>query len=401
MTSIHGTNPRRISIFDATLRDGEQAPGNAMSPEAKVDLALDSEALGVDIVEAGFPGSSPADYHATQLIAKSLTTARFATFNRAAREDVRLSMEAAGDAPNHQIQICGTGSDLHLEYKRGITRQEAVREVDDAIRYAASLGARDISFGVEDASRGDLELIRSLVDTAVTAGATTVILADTSGCSTPGEIGVLTAAVRSWIPADTVFSLHCHDDLGLALANALAGIQAGADEIQATLGGIGERSGNTPLEELAAVLTYKSAELGATTTLRTERIYDAYQRLAATIALLTPRNKAIVGTNAFATQAGIHQAGILRNPVTYEFIDPERFGRRRSMLVGRHSGRAILRHLLDQLHVPADADLVERLYDRHILNRAGNGCDELDELRDRLRVELAVAGVGAAANEAS
>ena len=379
---------RRISIFDATLRDGEQAPGNGMTPEQKVKLALEFEAYGADIVEAGFPGSSPTDHIATRMIAQALTTARFATFNRCSRDDVRLSMEAAGDAPNHQIQICGTGSDLHLEHKRGITRDEAVWEVGDALGYAAELGATDISFGIEDASRGDLDLIHRLVDAALEAGAKTIILADTTGYATPQEFGDLNARVRSWIEPEIVLSAHCHDDLGLSLANALAAIEAGANEVQSTLGGIGERAGNTALEELVAVLACKGDRMGLSTAVRTESLYAAYRTLAETIALPTPRNKAVFGTNAFATQAGIHQAGILRNPATYEFIDPYRFGRKRSLVIGRHSGRAILRLLLEQLDVPADAELVDALYEEHIASRPDSECDELDVMRARLAAQL-------------
>jgi 2-isopropylmalate synthase len=397
MTTTNTSPLRRISIFDATLRDGEQAPGNGMSPEAKVTLALMAEAYGADIVEAGFPGSSPADARATRLIADTLTTARFATFNRASRDDVRLSMEAGGARKNHQVQICGTGSDLHLQHKRGITRREAVAEVRDAIGYAFELGALDVSFGVEDASRGEKDFIEALVNEAVGAGATTVILADTTGCATPHEFGDLCAAVRSWIPDDTVLSTHCHDDLGLSLANALAGIEAGADQVQATLGGIGERSGNTPLEELAAVLAYKGEDMGLGTSIVLDRLWAAYLQLAETISLSPVRNKAVFGVNAFATEAGIHQDGILKNPATYEFINPYHFGRKRSLLVGRHSGRAILRYLLDQIGAAQSEDLVNELYDELIADRPAGEADELEVLAERLRSTLSVSATPAEA----
>lgn len=337
------TSPRRISLFDATLRDGEQAPGNAMTAEQKVRLALAIEDYGADIIEAGYPGSSPVDFEATRLIAAALTTARFATFNRTSIADVKLSIEAGGTGPNHQVQICGTGSDLHLRYKRGISRAEAVRETGEAIRFAHEMGAQDVSYGVEDASRGEKDLIEALVTEALSAGVTTVILADTTGCATPQEYGDLCAMVRSLLPDDVKLSTHCHDDLGLSLANALAGIEAGADEVQATLAGIGERAGNTPVEELAAALAYKGECFGATTSVRLEHLYRTFQMLSETIGMPAPRNKAIFGDNAFATEAGIHQDGILKNPATYEFINPYRFDRERSLLVGRHSGRAIIR----------------------------------------------------------
>lgn len=379
---------RRISFFDATLRDGEQAPGNVMSPEQKVALAVLSEEFGADTIEAGFPGSSPADFRATQMIAEALTTAKFATFNRASVDDVACSMRAGGARKNHQVQICGTGSELHLEHKRGISREEAIREVGESIRLAVDLGATDISFGVEDASRGSFDLIHAEIDEALEAGASTVILADTTGFALPQEYGKLCAAVRSWIPDDVGLATHCHDDLGFALANAIAGIEAGATEVQCTLGGIGERAGNTQLEELAAVLSYKSGELGVYTTIATEKLYAAYRTLCETISMSPPRNKPVFGDNAFATQAGIHQAGILRNPATYEYINPERFGRKRSLLVGRHSGRAILRYLLDRMDVEPDPMLLDELYTEFIAERANSDCDELDDLAESVRVRL-------------
>ncbi|MET9258933.1 hypothetical protein [Amycolatopsis sp. NPDC004079] len=376
---------RRISIFDTTLRDGEQAPGNAMSPEQKLELALMLEALGVDVIETGFPSSSPSDYKATRMIAESMTSARIATLSRATRDDVRQAIEAGGVA-GHYVQIMATGSEIHLEHKRGISRAEAQREVLDAIAYAKTLGAKHVSLGVEDASRGSDALLRPLIEESTAAGATVVALADTTGCSTPSEFGDLVARVRSWVGPDVTLSVHCHEDLGLSLANSLAGVQASADEVQTTLAGIGERAGNTPLEELAAVLTFKGAEIGARTTLRTERLYEAYQMLCRFIGLTPPRNKAIFGVHAFATQAGIHQAGMLRAPITYEYVEPARFGRERAMLVGRHSGHAVLRHVFRRLGAPVDEDLVKDIYLRQIANRS-NG-----EFMDMAELEKLIAG---------
>ncbi|OZM73278.1 pyruvate carboxyltransferase [Amycolatopsis antarctica] len=397
MAEYEASHRRRVRVFDATLRDGEQAPGNTMSPEQKVELAMVSEAYGSDTIEAGFPGSSPVDFTATQLIADALTTAKFATFNRTSLEDVELSMKAGGARENHQVQICGTGSELHLEHKRGISRDEAVREVGESIRFALSLGAKDVSFGVEDASRGSHDLIHALVDEALDAGAGTIILADTTGYALPQEFGALCAVVRSWLPHGVNLSTHCHDDLGFSLANALAGVEAGANEVQCTLGGIGERAGNTPLEQLAAVLRYKENELDSVTRIETERLYAAYERLAEIISLQPSRNKPIFGVNAFSTQAGIHQAGILRNPATYEYINPSSFGRERALLVGRHSGRAILRYLLDSMDVTPDPGLLDDLYEEFVVNRPNSDCDELGDLRNRVAARLsdrAVVGAG-------
>ncbi|KOV67886.1 LeuA family protein [Streptomyces sp. MMG1121] len=390
------SSARRVSVFDTTLRDGEQAPANAMRPEDKLDLALRIEALGVDSIETGFPASSPSEFQATRLISRQLTTARFVTFCRAVRADIDTAVEAGG-VDNHEVQVMATGSDLHLTHKRQITRKEAVDEVVDAVSYARSLGVASVSVPIEDASRGEHDLLRAITVSAVEAGADCFVIGDTSGCLTPQEYGDLIAAFREWAPAPVRISTHCHNDFGLALANAVAGLRAGADEVQATLGGIGERAGNTALEEIAALLAYKSEELGLRTDIRTEGMYEAYTALREVIQLEEPRNKAIFGTYAFGTAAGVHQQGVLRNPATYEYVEPARFGRERSILIGRHSGRSVLRHLLDELGVQvSDAELTE-LYRVHVAERVGGDCEELSVVKERLAREFAVttpAGLG-------
>jgi 2-isopropylmalate synthase len=386
MSTSESIGPRRISIFDTTLRDGEQAPGNAMRPEQKLEIALALEAIGVDVIETGFPSSSPSDFQATRLIAESVSSARIATLNRAVREDVRLAIEAGGPE-RHHMQIMATGSETHLEHKRGITAAEAVREVVDTVSYAKSLGAQHVTLGIEDASRGSDRLLRELVVESVAAGADTITVADTTGCMVPAQFGGLIGRIRSWAP-DVTVATHCHDDLGLSLANALAGIEAGADEVQTCLAGIGERSGNTPLEELIAVLTYRGDVLGATTTARTAGLHRAFELLCSTIGLTAPRNKAIFGVNAFATQAGIHQAGMLRAPITYEFVEPARFGRERTILVGRHSGRAVLRYVFDDLGLPVDERLVDAIYEENVANRTNGDCVDLAGIREIIRSRL-------------
>ncbi|GLF98501.1 LeuA family protein [Streptomyces yaizuensis] len=386
---------RRISLFDTTLRDGEQAPANAMNPEQKLDLALRIEALGVDSVEAGFPASSPSDVEATKLISKELSKARFATFSRTVRRDVEIAVEAGGTV-NHEVQMVATGSDLHLEYKRGITREQSVAEVVDTVGFTRSLGIEHISVGIEDATRSDDAFLQALTESAVEAGATCIIIADTSGCATPEEFGTLMGKIRRWAPAPIRLSTHCHDDFGLSLANALAGIAAGADEVQATLGGIGERAGNTALEELAGVIAYKQDHLGVHTDIDLGAMYDAYTALRRIIRLEQPRNKAIFGTYAFGTTAGIHQQGILANPATYEYVEPSRFGRERSLLIGRHSGRAVLRHLLQQLGVEVDDERLNDLYRVHIAERVGGDCEDLAIVRERLAEELGLVPAAAA-----
>ncbi|MBV9445323.1 MAG: hypothetical protein JO345_05445 [Streptosporangiaceae bacterium] len=379
---------RRISIFDSTLRDGEQAPGNAMSPEQKLRLALAIEAIGVTTVEAGFPSSSDSDFHATQLISKALTTAKFATLNRATRSDITRAAEAGG-VHNHQLQIMATGSDVHLRHKRGISRSEAIGEIADSFPFARSLGFTDITLGLEDASRGTDDLLRPLIDAGLEGGAATVALADTTGCLVPAEMGDLVAKVVSWVPAGITVSVHCHNDLGLALPNALAAIEAGAHEVQTTVAGIGERAGNTAMEELTAVLAYKSGQIGATTSIDTAGLYQVFQLLDAAIGPAAIRHKPIFGDNAFATQAGIHQAGLLRNPVTYEFAEPERFGRQRAILVGRHSGRNVLRYLLEQLGATANGELLDEVYREYVADRVSGDCVEIGVLRQILTDRIA------------
>ncbi|WAX82094.1 LeuA family protein [Streptomyces sp. KMM 9044] len=379
---------RRITTFDTTLRDGEQAPGNAMSPKQKLNIALLLEKLGVDRIEVGFPASSPSDFEAAQLISQHLTTAQFATLSRAVREDVETAVRAGG-TERHEIQVLVSGSDLHLEHKRGISRREGIREVVDAVAYARSLGVESIALAIEDASRGEHDLLRAYTEGAVEAGATRLVPADTCGYSTPDQYADVIAAFREWAPPSVGVSTHCHNDFGLSLANAVSGLQAGADEAQVTLGGIGERAGNTPLEELAALLLYKKDHYGFYTTITTEDMYAAYSALRDVIRLPEPRTKAVFGTYAFGTAAGIHQQGVLRNPATYEYVEPTRFGRERSLLIGRHSGRAVLRHLLGELGVEVDDAELAELYRVHIAERVNADCEGLDVLKERLGMAFA------------
>ncbi|MDV9170879.1 pyruvate carboxyltransferase [Streptomyces sp. W16] len=382
--------PRRIGIFDTTLRDGEQAPGNAMSSQDKLDLALRLEALDVDVIEAGFPASSPQDFDATQAISAALSRAQVATLSRARRDDIDTAVRAAGGR-NHVLQIMGTGSDIHLEHKLGITRQQAIDDAVDAARFAASLGVETVAVGIEDATRGDFGYLQQLTERAVEAGARYVPVADTSGYATPEEFGDLIARIRVWAPAPVRIGVHCHNDFGLATANAIAGLQAGADDVQVTVGGIGERAGNTAMEEVCALLAYKSEQLGLYSDVDLTSIYAVYNRLREVIRLEEPRNKAIFGKYAFGTAAGIHQAGMLRNPATYEYVEPARFGRERSLLLSRHSGRAVLRHVLTELGLEMDEFRLNEIYREFIAERVDGDCEDISVVRARLAADLAPA----------
>lgn len=378
---------RRISVFDTTLRDGEQAPGNAMTPEQKLDMALRIEQLGADRIEAGFPAASPRDFEATRLISKNLKRAQFVTFCRAVRADVAAAVDAGG-TERHQVETVTVGSDIHLEHKRGITRAEAITEIVDVVNFAKSYGVEEVAVAIEDATRGADEHLRNITEAVLEAGASCIVVPDTVGAMVPGEYGELIAKFRAWAPG-TRLSTHCHDDFGLSLANALAGMEAGADEIQVTLGGIGERAGNTSLEQLAATLAYKQDFYGAYTDIDLAGMYGAYTALREIIKLEQPRNKPIVGTYAFGTAAGIHQQGLLRNAETYEYVEPARFGRETEILIGRHSGRAVLRHLLDDLGIVPTEEQLEELYRVHVIDRPGSDCEDLSVVRERLDKELA------------
>ncbi|MDQ0794226.1 LeuA family protein [Streptomyces sp. B1I3] len=379
---------RRIGIFDTTLRDGEQAPGNAMSAQDKLDLALRLEALDVDVIEAGFPASSSNDFDATQAVSAALSRAQVATLSRARRDDIETAVQAAGSR-NHVLQIMGTGSDIHLEHKLGITRQQAIDDAVDAAKFAASLGVETVAVGIEDATRGDFGYLQQLTERAVEAGARYIPIADTSGCASPEEFGDLIAKIREWAPAPVRIGVHCHNDFGLATANAIAGLQAGADDVQVTVGGIGERAGNTAMEEVCALLAYKGEQLGLYAEVDLAGIYAVYNRLREIIRLEEPRNKAIFGQYAFGTAAGIHQAGMLRNPATYEYVEPARFGRERTLLISRHSGRAVLRHLLGEMGLQIDDSKLNEIYREYIAERVESDCEDISVLRERLAADLA------------
>jgi 2-isopropylmalate synthase len=331
---------RRIQIFDTTLRDGEQSPGIALQPHEKAEIAEQLERLGVDVIEAGFPGASPGDFEGVRAVAAAVSVPTVAAFARTRREDIEAAGDALTGARRSRIHLVMATSDLHMEKKLRMQPHEVVRQIRWAVEYAVEL-ADEVELSCEDATRSDPAFVARVCRTAIQAGVTVINLPDTVGYAVPTQYAEFIADVRARCPelAGVTLSVHCHDDLGLSVANSLAGIQAGAQQVECTMNGIGERAGNASLEEIVVALKVRSdyfdAETGIDTTL-----------IAATSRLVSERtgypvqpNKAIVGANAFAHEAGIHQDGMLKDARTYQIIDPAEVGVSMTLPLGKHSGR--------------------------------------------------------------
>ncbi len=350
-----------VLIFDTTLRDGEQSPGATLNVEEKLEIARQLSRLGVDICEAGFPIASPGDFEAVRRIAEvvgPLTEGRetgqpmvIAGLARANQEDIARAHEAVKVAPRHRIHTFLATSDIHLKHKLKIDREECVEQVVKAVRYARSL-CDDVEFSPEDAGRSDPEFLTVVLGEAIKAGATTINVPDTVGYTTPEEFGwLIDYLVKNTPGADqAVWSVHCHDDLGLATANTLAGIKAGARQAEVTINGIGERAGNTSLEEVVMAIQTRPQVFDLRTGIDTTQITRASRMVSAYTGMAVQPNKAIVGANAFAHEAGIHQDGMLKSHLTYEIMRPDTVGLSSSRLVlGKHSGRHAFRVRLEEM----------------------------------------------------
>jgi 2-isopropylmalate synthase len=341
----------RLYFFDTTLRDGEQSPGCSMTSEEKLSLAHGLAELGVDILEAGFAVSSDGDFHSIAAIAKEVRGPRIASLARARKQDIELAARSVEAAEKSRIHVFLACSDLHLQYKLKISREEALAQVGESVRLARSY-VEDVEFSPEDATRSDHDFLCEMVRVAVEAGATTINVPDTVGYTTPDEYGNLLRRLRARVPgADRViFSSHCHNDLGLAVANSLAAVQAGVRQVECTINGIGERAGNAALEEIAAALHVRADQYRVESNIVLDRLYSVSQQLASVISFAPSPNKAVVGSNAFAHEAGIHQHGVLSNPLTYEIMTPESVGvPGNRMVLGKHSGRRAMAHRLSLL----------------------------------------------------
>ena len=357
----------RIRIFDTTLRDGEQSPGCSMDLNEKVRLARKLQALGVDIIEAGFPIASDGDFAAVQAVAAECREVTVAALCRTAEQDVRRAAEALRGAARPRIHTFVATSDIHLEYKLKKTRAEVIEMTRQAIRLARSF-ADEVEFSAEDATRSDVDYLCEVFAVAVDAGATILNVPDTVGYTLPNEFSQLVSAVRERVVRDRLdltISVHCHNDLGLAVANSLAAIDAGARQIECTINGIGERAGNASLEEVVMAMNVRADRLPWETGINTREIYSTSQLLSRIIGFGVQPNKAIVGRNAFAHEAGIHQHGVISNPLCYEIMTPESVGVPANELVlGKHSGRHALALRYEELGYTLSAEDLKAAYHR-------------------------------------
>ena len=357
----------RVRIFDTTLRDGEQSPGCSMDLKEKVRLARKLQTLGVDIIEAGFPIASEGDFAAVRAVAAECREVTVAALCRTSPLDVRRAAEALRGAARPRIHTFVATSDIHLEYKLKKTRAEVLEMTRQAVRLARDF-AEEVEFSAEDATRSDVDYLCEVFGTAVTEGATILNVPDTVGYTLPTEFSQLVRAVRDRVVGnreDITISVHCHNDLGLAVANSLAAIDAGARQIECTINGIGERAGNASLEEIAMAMRVRADRLPFETGIDTSQIYSTSQLLSQIIGFGVQPNKAIVGRNAFAHEAGIHQHGVISNPLCYEIMTPESVGVPTNELVlGKHSGRHALALRYEELGYTLDAIELDAVYRR-------------------------------------
>ena len=351
-----------VRIFDTTLRDGEQSPGFSMNTAEKIRMARQLARLGVDVIEAGFPISSRGDLEAVRAVAKEVRDVPIAALARAKKADVQAAIEALEPATASRLHIFLATSDLHLRVKLKMTREQALEAITSMIRLGRQQ-VGEVEFSAEDAGRTDIDFLCQVCQAAVDAGATILNLPDTVGYAVPEEYGAMFSKVREHLgdPAGVTLSAHCHDDLGMAVANSLAAVRAGVRQIECTINGIGERAGNAALEEIVVALAVRKNIFGVTTGIRLQELFPASRLLSEITGAAVAPNKAVVGANAFAHEAGIHQDGIIKNPETYEIISPQTVGvPSRSLVLGKHSGRHALRMSLRDLGYEAsDVELAE------------------------------------------
>ncbi len=355
-----------VIIFDTTLRDGEQSPGATLNEDEKLEIAKQLARLGVDVIEAGFPASSPGDLAAVRRIAREVRGPTICGLARCVKSDIDAAWEAVREAERKRIHVFIATSDIHMQHKLRMTREQVIERTREMVAYAKSL-CEDIEFSPEDAGRSDPEFLYQVLGVAIAAGATTVNIPDTVGYTTPFEFGALIRGIRQNTPGieKAIISTHCHNDLGMAVANSLAGVLEGARQVECTINGLGERAGNAALEEIVMALYTRRQYFGVTTNINTTEIYPTSRMVSNYTGLAVQANKAIVGANAFAHEAGIHQDGILKNRLTYEIMDAKTIGLAQSTLVlGKHSGRHAFVDKLEQMGYHLDGEQLNRAFAR-------------------------------------
>lgn len=357
---------KSIKIFDTTLRDGEQSPGASMNIDEKVRVAHQLEKLHVDIIEAGFPFASEGDFEAVNKVARTIKDCQVAGLARANRKDIDRAWEALKDAKQPRIHTFIATSDIHLKYKLKKSRDEVLDAAVAAVKHAKSY-TPNVEFSAEDAVRSDVDYLCRVVEAVINAGATTVNIPDTVGYAIPTEFGMLIKTLHDRVPNidKAIISVHCHNDLGLAVANSLAAIENGARQIECTINGIGERAGNASLEEIVMAIRTRSDLLGFETGIETTHLYPSSRLVAHITGMVVQPNKAVVGANAFAHEAGIHQDGVLKEKSTYEIMTPESVGVAQNLLVlGKHSGRHAFRERIKDLGYELDDKNLDKAFSR-------------------------------------
>jgi 2-isopropylmalate synthase len=353
----------RLTIFDTTLRDGEQAPGFSLRIDEKLKLARQLRTLGVDIIEAGFPIASDADAEAVRMVATHVRGPVIAALARCHAPDIERAAWSLAPAPRRRIHVFIATSDLHLERKLRISREDCLRAAMSAVRLARN-HTDDVQFSAEDATRTDPDFLCQVIEAVIQSGAKTINLPDTVGYSTPDEVAAFFRSVIGRVPSSdqVTFSAHCHDDLGLAVANTLAALGAGARQVECTINGIGERAGNAALEEIVMAIRVRGDRLPYATHVNTREIFASSQLLTALTGERVQSNKAIVGRNAFAHEAGIHQDGMLKDRRTYEIMRPEEVGVTATLVLGKHSGRHAVQHRCEQIGHTLDRQALDAVY---------------------------------------
>jgi 2-isopropylmalate synthase len=370
---------KQILIFDTTLRDGEQVPGCKLNTKEKIELAIRLEDLGADIIEAGFPVSSPGDFHSVQEIAKILTNTIVCGLSRAVQKDIEVAGEALKYAKRPRIHTGIGTSDLHIKSKFNATREEIIERSVQAVKWARNL-VDDVEFYAEDAGRTDNEYLARVIEAVITAGARTVNIPDTTGYCLPHQYGEKIHYLINHVPNidKAIISCHCHNDLGLATANSIAGVISGAGQIECTINGLGERAGNTSLEEVVMVIS-QHKHLGFYTNIKTRQLNPVSREVSEIMRMPVQPNKAIVGSNAFSHSSGIHQDGFLKNAQTYEIIDPEEVGAAGSKIVlTARSGRSALAHRFHKLGHDFNRNDIDVLYAK-FLEMADNKKEMVDQ----------------------